>query len=182
MNETAYSLHKKLNVLLERSYEGQAAVAILGGILKMMYKEASIVVHPANESGASSLEVGDIDIIFSNDRCYAVEVKDKAFSETDVDHAAKKVLGKGRSRLIFACGYHGDISCIDIPGMIDKWRHNGVELSFVSIPLLFHQNLSLFGAEECHQYLNHVWSILITMRAKDEAVQDFMALLSLEGQ
>ena len=52
----------------------------------------------AREAGASSKEVGDIDILFSNGVLYAVEVKDKPFSDTDVNHAVGKVRNAGYSK------------------------------------------------------------------------------------
>lgn len=54
-------------------------------------KDFKVVPHKVNESGASSKEVGDIDIFNAEGNIVnAIEVKDKSFSEQDVVHAIEK--------------------------------------------------------------------------------------------
>lgn len=55
-------------------------------------KNFKVVPHKVNESGASSKEVGDIDIFDAEGSIVnAIEVKDKNFSEQDVVHAIEKL-------------------------------------------------------------------------------------------
>ena len=76
-----------------RSIEGQVAAIVAGTILSIYFEQFEgfqVIVHPVNQSGASSNEVSDIDIKKNGKIFVAVEVKDKQFSEQDVDHAAFK--------------------------------------------------------------------------------------------
>ena len=72
---------------------GGEICALLVAELEQMYlgKEFKVVPHKVNESGASSKEVGDIDIFNADgDIINSIEVKDKSFSEQDVIHAIEK--------------------------------------------------------------------------------------------
>ncbi len=76
-----------------RSIEGQVAAIVTGAILSGyfdQFEDFEVIVHPVNQSGASSKEVADIDIKQGGKIFVAVEIKDKQFSEQDVDHAAFK--------------------------------------------------------------------------------------------
>ena len=72
---------------------GGEICALLVAELEQMYlgKDFKVVPHKVNESGASSKEVGDIDIFNAEGNIVnAIEVKDKSFSEQDVVHAIEK--------------------------------------------------------------------------------------------
>lgn len=94
-----------LSDLLEHNIEGEALTVAtgvcfahlgVGGKYKMQF-------HPVNQSGASSNEVCDIDILDTELDCvvYGIEVKDKEFSETDVLHAVRKCKEGGVGSLSF---------------------------------------------------------------------------------
>lgn len=81
---------------LEESFEGETCVVVVGAVEKQFYKylkgEYRVEVHKVNESGASSKEIGDIDV-YEKDKCfYSIEVKDKAFTVYDVEHAFNKMI------------------------------------------------------------------------------------------
>ena len=81
---------------IEESFEGETCAAIVGTVEKQFYSclkgEYRVEVHKVNECGASSKEVGDIDV-FEKDKCfYSIEVKDKAFTVYDVEHAFNKMM------------------------------------------------------------------------------------------
>ena len=82
IQQSGLEINAKLNSFLLKSYEGEAPVAVMWAMLKIIYGEdAKIVVHPANEAGASSKEVGDIDIKFTDRVAYY-----KAFDEYHIKH------------------------------------------------------------------------------------------------
>lgn len=78
--------------ITEHSIEGEVCPLIVAQLEQMFLgKDYKVVAHKVNESGASSKEIGDIDI-YDRDKnlAYSIEVKDKNFSEQDVSHAIEK--------------------------------------------------------------------------------------------
>ena len=93
---------------IEESFEGETCAAIVGTVEKQFYSclkgEYRVEVHKVNECGASSKEVGDIDV-FEKDKCfYSIEVKDKAFTVYDVEHAFNKMIAAHIKRGSFIYG------------------------------------------------------------------------------
>jgi len=93
---------------IEESFEGETCAAVVGAVEKQFYAclkgEYRVEVHKVNECGASSKEVGDIDV-YENDKCfYSIEVKDKAFTVYDVEHAFNKMIAAHVNRGSFVYG------------------------------------------------------------------------------
>ena len=181
IDKTTHETIAQIISFVKSSYEGQAPVAVFGAILRFIYPNAKVVIHPANEAGASSKEVGDIDILFSNGVLYAVEVKDKPFSDTDVNHAVGKVRNAGYSKAIFAYGLNcGESECNF--SLIDTWAKQGVDLSFSSIKDVIIQFISLSGEKEYSQILQNTLENLYFMRAKDFTIESFVRLFNLQSK
>ena len=99
-----------VNAFVTKSIEGQVAAIVAGTILSTYFDQFEgfeVIVHPVNQSGASSNEVADIDIKKNGKNFVAVEVKDKQFSEQDVDHAAAKASQYGLKSITFVIGVNG---------------------------------------------------------------------------
>lgn len=93
---------------IEESLEGETCASIVGAVEKQFYSclkgEYRVEVHKVNESGASSREIGDIDV-YDGDTCfYSIEVKDKAFTVYDVEHAFNKMIAAHINRGSFVYG------------------------------------------------------------------------------
>ena len=93
---------------IEMSFEGETCAAVVGAVEKQFYAclkgEYRVAVHKVNECGASSKEIGDIDV-YENDKCfYSIEVKDKAFTVYDVEHAFNKMIAAHVKRGSFVYG------------------------------------------------------------------------------
>jgi hypothetical protein len=102
-----------VDALVTRSIEGQVAAIVAGTILSTHFDQFEgfeVIVHPVNQSGASSNEVADIDIKQNGKIFVVIEVKDKQFSAQDVDHAAFKVSQYGLKSITFIIGVNG--TCI----------------------------------------------------------------------
>ncbi len=83
---------------LKESFEGEILTLMVAGTYHLIYKDrpgARVEVHPVNQSGASGREVSDLDIYVDNELISSNELKDKNFSESDVRHAADKVITAG---------------------------------------------------------------------------------------
>ena len=93
------------------SVEGETCATAVGALLTCLepYLAKSLrpVVHPSNQAGSSSNEIADIDVMDGRSLAYAIEVKDKAFSMEDVQHALKKVMQAGHGSLVFVVGPQG---------------------------------------------------------------------------
>ena len=99
-----------IDAFVTKSIEGQVAAILVGTILSTyfeQFEDFEVIVHPVNQSGASSNEVADIDIKKNSKIFVAVEVKDKQFSEQDVDHAAFKANQYGLKSITFVIGVNG---------------------------------------------------------------------------
>lgn len=99
-----------VDAFVTKSIEGQVAAIVAGTILSSYFDQFEgfeVIVHPVNQSGASSNEVADIDIRKNGRIFVAVEVKDKQFSEPDVDHAAFKASQYGLKSITFVIGVNG---------------------------------------------------------------------------
>lgn len=99
-----------VEAFVTRSIEGQVAAILTGTVLSLyfdQFESFEVIVHPVNQSGASSNEVADVDIKKNGKIFVAVEVKDKQFSEQDVDHAAFKASQYGLNSITFVIGASG---------------------------------------------------------------------------
>ena len=79
---------------------------ILVAALEQIYlgNGGEVKAHKVNESGASSKEIGDIDIFNGNDIVYSIEVKDKDFTKDDVGHAIRKFTDAHLEKSMFIFG------------------------------------------------------------------------------
>lgn len=77
--------------ITDHTMEGEVCPLIVAELEKMTLGDSyEVRPHNVNESGASSKEVGDIDVYKDGILCYSIEVKDKNFTEYDVRHAISK--------------------------------------------------------------------------------------------
>jgi hypothetical protein len=68
-----------------------------------------VITHKVNQSGASSKEIGDIDVFNDGNFYYSIEVKDKNFNEYDVEHAFNKVLLNHGIKAAFVYGIQANL-------------------------------------------------------------------------
>lgn len=92
--------------VLNKSYEGETLTLMVAGAYHLMYNKPNAVVdvHPVNEAGASSKEISDLDVYVDGQLVSSNELKDKDYAETDVRHAADKVLQAGGTKMLFIEG------------------------------------------------------------------------------
>lgn len=92
--------------ITEHSLEGEVCPLVVSQ-LEQMYlgKDFKVESHKVNQSGASSKEVGDIDIYNKEKQLvYSIEVKDKDFTAQDVLHAIKKFRQADLNTSLFVYG------------------------------------------------------------------------------
>jgi hypothetical protein len=105
---------KFLSELISISAQGETAALATATCLWIMGQlrgqdDWTIQVHPVNECGASSNEIGDIDVYAGEELVLTMEVKDKDFRMHDVEHAVQKVAAAEHDSLHFVCGPQGKL-------------------------------------------------------------------------
>lgn len=168
-------LHKKVSefayMVISKSNEGESCAVITSLafyiIGKGIGKNFEIKVHPVNQAGTSSNEILDIDIYLNKKIEYTIEVKDKIFSENDVDHAASKAKSGGINRLFFICGPKSN-RALERNKIINKIAGKGISVSFLDIEQLIAMALG-FAPNDLS--INEVWnfinSSMTSARVKD---------------
>lgn len=93
---------------VDKSYEGETLTLMIAGAYHLIYNmpNAVVEVHPVNEAGSSSKEISDLDIYVDGKLISSNELKDKIYAETDVRHAADKVIVAGGTKMLFIEGPH----------------------------------------------------------------------------
>jgi len=148
-----------------KSIEGETSAIIVGSLelLLHQYMKGSYTVktHKVNQSGASSKEVGDIDVYSDGKFYYSIEVKDKNFNKYDVEHAFNKVLDNKGKKAAFVYGTQVDFNEEEVFQKAKEFEENGL---FVLI-----QNLN-----------SHIRNIL--HRLPDCTKQDFIKSLKTTSE
>lgn len=129
-------LLKLVHALLSKSCEGETLALSVALLFELMSKGNGngliVSSHPANQSGASSNEIADIDVFETDGKTprHCAEAKDKPFTRADVDHAASKVAEAGHSGLIFIYGPNAKTS-EDMSALVKEYEAKGFDLTFV---------------------------------------------------
>ena len=151
--------HDFCKAFLAKSCGGESSVMLIGAFEKLLWRQISpdtlVEVHHVNQSGASSREVGDIDIIASGKLTSSIEVKDKHFTEYDVDHALGKMVSAGVCHTAFVYGPHSSFDQSSVMPKVLEYRQKGLNVLFqgvdeyISSSLYRLQDVSLPAFIEC---------------------------------
>lgn len=121
----------------DQSMEGETCAVAVGALLRLLTPVLrpgfEVQVHPSNQSGASSREVSDIDVVCDGKIEYCVEAKDKVFRFEDVQHAASKVAEVGLRGLLFVRGPQGRFEGAEGSAAIGRLRCSNVDVAFFSV-------------------------------------------------
>lgn len=121
--------------ITEHSMEGEVCPLIVSQ-LEQMYlgKDYKVEPHKVNQSGASSKEVGDIDVYNKKkELLYSIEVKDKDFSAQDVVHAITKFKQAGLDNSLFIYGKHVSFEEDKVFQLLKKVGREGHYCCLISI-------------------------------------------------
>lgn len=148
-----------------------------------MRKQVSIRLHPVNQAGSSSNEVLDIDVYEAEKLAFTAEVKDKTFSEDDVDHAAKKAVAAGCESFFFLKGTFG-LSQVAHESAIQEamLKKHGVHVTFLAVIDFFAAGLGF--AASCIDSAS-IWSVICNFgtaaRFKDDTKEAILRVASHTG-
>lgn len=121
--------------ITESKFEGEICPLVVATIEHFYYGGArKVVPHKVNESGASSKEVGDIDIFDNNGNIVSsIEVKDKDFAKIDVEHAIKKFAYARLTNTLFIYGKAVMYNAEEVKSTAAEYGRSGYFCSVVSI-------------------------------------------------
>ena len=159
---------------MSESMEGETS-ALVGGVAfdllnKITKENLTVMVHPINQSGASSREISDIDVFHQEILIYTVEVKDKTFSQQDVDHAVSKAIGAGHNCLLFLMGSRASFRGRSLNHLIQEWADKGIDLVFFELRQYFKTILTLGAPVTKDEILISVNRHAKIARVKDETM------------
>lgn len=136
---------------LKKSLEGETSVIVVASLERLLHNylagKYKIIAHKVNQSGASSNEVGDIDIYRENLFECAIEVKDKNFTEYDVDHAFSKVVAAKGQKAAFIFGLRASFDRDAVSKKIEEYEKQGLCIIFQDI--ITHIRNILFRLPQC---------------------------------
>lgn len=150
-NPTNVEVYEFIRKFISRSFEGETFVIVVSALEKLFYAQFKgnykVIAHKVNQSGASSKEIGDIDVYLGNNIFCSIEVKDKAFSAFDIGHAFKKMFQSGCEKGQFIYGPNTSFQVDDARHKIAEYESNFFFTYFDSIfnysrVILFKMHLS----------------------------------------
>lgn len=157
--------------LLDYKLEGEICPLIVSELERLNLGENYVVCpHKVNQSGASSKEVGDIDIYKSGKLIHSIEVKDKRFSRQDVKHAISKFKQAGLRTSMFIYGKGVRFDERDIADLLKEEGDKGHYCCLISI--LTYVQLRLYDLDSVlvKDFVQGLLNFSKTINAKDETV------------
>lgn len=193
MEEISHSINKKYEIPIEllsvtqnlqlildyiwelssKSCEGETC-AIIVAALEQLYnpKDYFVVAHKVNESGSSSKEIGDVDILDCKKNIVSsIEVKDKDFVKEDVQHAITKFIEAKLLRTMFVYGKNVSFNHTEVFQLAARYGRLGCFCSVISI--LDYAKLRLNSIEniELKKFVEFLLHHAKSINAKDETIE-----------
>lgn len=155
------------------SIEGQTSPLMVGVVLSIFLEqinaEFDVIVHPVNQSGASSKEVSDVDIKKLDSIFTAIEIKDKLFTDSDVEHAAFKAKKYNLPVIIFAKGPNGNYRGESLKTLADKIEEKeGIKVIFIEVKVLLLNVLAFCNQVTSEQFFSKLKYYAEAARVKDD--------------
>ena len=163
-----------VNTLIKNSFEGEMCPLVVAAIEHLYYKGGKTVVpHKVNESGASSKEIGDIDVFDNAEQLVSsIEVKDKDFTKEDVEHAITKFAQAQIEKSLFIFGKHVNFEQHDVYETAAELGKKGYFCSVVSIMDFVRMRLySMNGDVTINQLAHLLLEYARQINAKDETIE-----------
>ncbi len=167
---------------IKQSFEGETSAIIVGTLEALLHENLEgnykVITHKVNQSGASSKEVGDIDIYDEEGYYYSIEVKDKNFNEYDVEHAFNKVFQNSGKKAAFIYGLQSQFDEAVVLEKLKDFENKG--LFVVLQDISSHIKNILFRVPSCtkQDFIRHLESTADSVNCKEETKQWIEQLFS----
>jgi len=180
---TSFSIEDSMNLpaklmqyiteALKVSYEGEVLTLMVAGVYHLMYinnPDVVVEVHPVNQSGASGREVSDLDIYINGRLISSNELKDKGYAETDVRHAADKVIQAGGNNMLFIEGPRGE----KVGNFVDMVESDYMSRNFMLRILSYNIFLSVTVPSleniDCEEFVRFILKTARETKFKEEVI------------
>ena len=172
LNPTLLEIYDFINHFISKSNEGETCAIIVGALEKIYHlglkEDFTVICHKVNQSGASSKEIGDIDVFKRGNYCHSIEVKDKTFTVYDVEHALNKIIENKGTKGAFIFGPRAPHNYREIRTRLLRFEKEKFLTIFMDIRtyskiLLFQSNIA-----EKRKFFEIVISTANEINAKDE--------------
>ena len=163
---------------LEHSYEGEILTLLVAGTYHLMYNEpnATVEVHPVNQSGASGREISDLDIYVDGSLVASNELKDKDYAETDVRHATDKVLSAGGTKMLFIEGPRANAQGDFINNIEHEYLNKNFLLRVISYENLLSSMIGSIDKIDSEEFMHFIIETAQNTKFKDETIAYLMKL------
>lgn len=168
-----YKLFSFIIKALENSYEGEILTLMVSGVYHLLYirlPNATVEVHPVNQSGASSREVSDLDIYIGDNLISSNELKDKDYAETDVRHAADKVIQSGGTKLLFIEGPRANPTSNFKQSIEAEYSKKNFQLSIVSYRQFFEVTIGIMPEIDCQSFMKFILTTARETKFKEDVI------------
>jgi SacI restriction endonuclease len=172
-----------IRTLLTKSCEGETLALSVALLFELVAKGQGggiqVSSHPANQSGASSKEVSDVDVFEADGETlrYCCEAKDKSFTRADIDHAVGKVAGNGHASMIFVQGPNASTT-ENLSVIVGEYEAKGFDLTFVPASAFAAGIVSLAPSITWKDIIELINKHLALMRAKEMTIDHCKAVIA----
>lgn len=161
-----------VNCALEKSYEGEVLTLMVAGVYHLLFTQANalVEVHPVNQCGASGREISDLDVFIDSELVLSNELKDKQYAETDVKHAADKVMQAGGTKMLFIEGPRGNTNDNFKNKLEVEYLEKNFMLQIISFKDFFATTISLISSIDCAEFVRYIFQIAHDTKFKEEVI------------
>lgn len=171
---TPAKLMNFINEAVIKSYEGETFTLVVAGVYHLLYnnENAKVEVHPVNQSGASGREISDLDIYLNSNLISSNELKDKDFAETDVRHAADKVLAASGYSMLFIVGPHSTTDYNSFKKQIEEeYLTKNFLLKIISWESFFSTIICNLPTMDCYEFIRYMLDTAHDTKFKEEVIK-----------
>lgn len=181
-NPSLVEIYEFIYRFLEVSYEGETGVIVVGTLEKIFHSRQKqlfkVIAHKVNQSGASSKEVGDVDVFKDHYFFYAIEIKDKDFTEYDLEHAFKKIIDNGGKKGQFIFGRNARFNEDVINAKLEFYEEKGFMTLFMDIFSFSRYMLFKTDMLDKQEFIDTLMETSVEINSKEEVKKWIQNLLS----
>lgn len=165
-----------LSDLLDKNFGGVSLVLVTHAILSFLLPEDDgyrVIAHPANQSGASSSQFGDLDVLKGEEPFLAVELKDKPFTSVEVAKAAQTAYTGHAPSMLFVAGRDSTITDETTRYFNEakaEYRTKGMVIGVMNIDAMLDFFLSLNRELDTGEFLSLIEETMMKVKANPEVI------------
>lgn len=159
--------------ITDHTLDGETCPLVVAEIEQLyLGKDFKVIPHKVNESGSSSKEVGDIDILDKDGELInAIEVKDKAFSAQDVVHAVNKFREANLVSSLFIYGKNVQFNEDEVYMALQKIGREGHYCCLISILNYAKLRIADMKTVTVREFVDGLLKFAKIINAKDNTIE-----------